>query len=92
MPANGSVTVAGGALDLLASIVSSNVDQLASVTDSLITYEQRQKRYYAQALIDLVEGIAAIPPMMRTAYLDDLLEDALVATNAAWRDLQGDPP
>lgn len=80
------------AADLFAACIAANVDEAARISNILIESEARQKRYFAKALIDLVEGLERIPDFVRTATIDQLLARAAVAADSAWRAInEGEP-
>lgn len=79
------------ALELYGTIVSANVDSLASITNSLMDSYQRDTRRMASAFVSLYEAIADIPPMVRSVYLDDLLDAFEVSYSSAHRFMGEDP-
>lgn len=59
---------------LLAQIIEANVKQAAWTTDQLLAGKDRVIESYAKALVTLWEGIAKIPSMQRTMYLQGLMD------------------
>lgn len=75
-------------LGLVAAIVQHNVDDLALTTNAIIASERRRAEHLARALIRVVKGIQDMPAMIRPVYLDDLVVDAYVAMDVAYRLLE----
>lgn len=58
---------------LLASLVQRNVDDLAWTNERINEYDERVKQELANTIVKLAKGIEAIPDMIRSSYLDELL-------------------
>ena len=72
-------------LELLATLVQANVDSAASVNRSINEIDHRQKVALAKTIVLLADGIEAIPRMIRSVHLDDLLWQAQLGIESARR-------
>lgn len=79
------------ALELFGAIVTHNVDEARRISDILIAHHERDAHAMAKRFIDLYEAIERIPPMIRSSYLDELLEANHYAIDSAYRLLE-EPP
>lgn len=61
------------AVDLLATLVQSNSDQLASVNEAVRVSIERDRDRMAKAFATLYDSLQNIPEMIRTSYIDSLL-------------------
>jgi uncharacterized protein YPO0396 len=62
------------AVQLLADCMTANEMELAWAKDQVIKGLEQQVRQFAVALVDLHRGIERIPAMIRSSYLDELLD------------------
>jgi hypothetical protein len=78
------------AADLFCSIIASNVDEAARISNVLIDSEKRQTRFFAKAFLDLYEALERIPDFVRAVAIERLLEANYVRADAAQRLIVGE--
>lgn len=74
---------------LVAAILSQSVADASYVTNALLASKDQDIELLSRAYLALFKGVAQIPEMTRTAYLDRLLDQGSSAYGMAMHHLNG---
>jgi hypothetical protein len=58
---------------LIATLMGANYDQMAGTMNSLLRIAEKDRRVMAQNFAALYDALAAIPPMIRSVYIEERL-------------------
>lgn len=79
------------AVELVAQLVQANADMLNHTTNALLASTERQARYFAGALLRLVDTLEDLPDTVMTVAVMRALDSVYVPVASARRTLGSEP-